>query len=735
MLTVLQQRILIFLLLLVLYIVVVSIKIGSASQLPYFDPTDDICFHWTESAFHFRHTQMIANGGTIPSTDQQIQYPEGLDTYRHITPLMDHVYGQLHRWFFPSLPLHVFLIYAIAFYSTLSVFACFLAGQAISNSSWLGLACASLYGLAPGSWVRSGGTFLREDFALPLLFGSFTCLLLCIQKERRAIALIGGLLLTSAFASWHVSQFFFLLLIGGLALLVFLFKLQDLPRCTITIYTSSALLTSLLLPALRAKYYYLSIPILISIAIVLMLWVSPRLTRWSKSQRSISAAGLLLLCGLLGFLAQQFTGAHSHVFAVLWAKIRYLGQLPLDPLALPFEAKAMWTSSFVSPPFPHFFGLLSSTLLFGGIGVLPLLRRCWMRTLNPQLVMVLYLSLTTLILFVMFERLAVFAVFMMSLLAAPAWMNRSRWFNAIYAMFLATRILFGFSLTGQIRLQPSRPPQQDLRDLVQYLRQNTKTTDVVICPFPLGSVIATYADRPVLLHSKFESKKLREKVKESYTAMFDKEALLYEFCTTHGVQYLIHDKSFALRFGPRSPRYNVGHSGLPTNSATFQFNFEPSQLQYFQLVHQNSKYRIFKVGSGGIDPSFTKPFNPYFDLRYFIDGDSGPIISDEQIRKSLDKIHTFDQHARRGQMLARSRKYNDAVNEFHKALAIYSQVTLLWNALAEVHGRIGEYDDAIKAIKNSLTIDPDQPQLRTFLNQLRQEKINDHGDQKNQIAF
>lgn len=150
---------------------VVSYKYHFFKKLPFLDNKDGDGFFWTESAFHFRHFLMITEGKDIPPIDHEIQHPEGLDTVRYITPVMERVTGTLYRLFFSSIPPHLFLVYYSFIFSTLSVIAIFLAGKIVWRSNVAAFICAFFYGLTPASLIRTAGAgFIREDFALPFIF-------------------------------------------------------------------------------------------------------------------------------------------------------------------------------------------------------------------------------------------------------------------------------------------------------------------------------------------------------------------------------------------------------------------------------------------------------------------------------------------------------------------------------------------------------------------------------------
>ena len=192
-------------------------KINSSTKLSFFDPDDPDGFYWSECAFHYRHAKIVAAGESIPSPDIRIQYPEGLDIFRYITPLMDLVSGNLYRLFFQGVPLHVFLIYFFAIFSSLSIIAVFFAGKLLWQSNTAGVISVCFYAFVPASFARSAGaSLIREDFALPFIFFSFVCFMYCFRKDRPIVALVGALLLAVALASWHAAQFYVFLFVLAL---------------------------------------------------------------------------------------------------------------------------------------------------------------------------------------------------------------------------------------------------------------------------------------------------------------------------------------------------------------------------------------------------------------------------------------------------------------------------------------------------------------------------------------
>ncbi len=695
---------------------------NSTDKLYYYDPANGENFYWTESAFHFRYARMISQGHALPPQDTFIQHPEGLDTRSYITPLMERVYGQLHRWFFGDVPLHRFLIYATAIFSTFSVIACFFAASALRTNAWVGFFCACLYGLALGSLGRNYGAFIREDFALPFLFGSFACFVSCMQKERWPVAIGGAVLLIAGFASWHVSQFYYLLLVIGFALVVLIYGPEHFPRNTFTIYAAVTVVAAVLLPVLRAKHYLVSLPLMITYALIVVLWLLPRARGWSAKKIKWTSIGLICVFAAAGLMIQRGIGTHSHVFAVLWAKLRYLGTLPADPTLLSFEAKTMWTSSFVSPSANEFFILLSTSLLFGGIALIVLLPRVYRGQMTRDQALVLYNALVTLILFLMIRRMVVFAIFFLALLAAMGWPRRIVWRQIVFSVLVVSCLIFEAGKHYRLNMSPRRPPNAHIADITDFLRTHSEPANSVMTSVEMGAPVAAYANWPVVIHSKFESKGLRDKVKKIYTAFFEDEKSLYEVSKQYDARYLVYQADMALSFGPGSMRYNVGHDSLPTDSATFLFQFAPERLNYFRLVRQNAGYRVFRIGYTAGPTLRELPYEPVYDLSLFVDGDHGKTLTDVQIMSGRKKLVAARTMVAQAYQLMRAGRHSEAVTAFQRALRINSRqpgalfgLARAYEQLGRIYAERGYYKEAADAITRSLAINPDQPRLSDML--------------------
>lgn len=674
-------------------------KINSIYKLPFFDSKDGECFFWTENAFHFRHTKLIAEGKPIPLIDKDIQYPEGLDVKHYITPVMDQVAGTLQRLFFQKTPLHVFLIHFASIFSTLSVLAVFFAAKALWRSNVGGLLSAFFYALAPASFTRTcGGGFIREDFALPFIFFSFVCFIHCLHKDSLIKALGGSLLVAIALMAWHASQFYIFLFVIGFVILFFLQKHQQFPKLSLTIFTVIMAMTSVSVPILRAKHFMLSLPLMLCYALVISIWILPRIGI-HKQPAKFLCAGLIILCCLgIGIVVQKNFGIHSHVFSVLFSKLRYLGELPADGTKLPVETKLMWVSSMVTPTFKEVGILLSGSLLLGIMASARSIVRFLKRKLEFAELMVIYLVMSTIALFLLVHRLNVFTVFFLAVLGGSlgsAKTLKTKVFSIICVGICLFPELYVFD---KVRSVPYRPQQEHIKNLIHFLKENTNDDEAVLSTYELGPSIAAYAKRPVILHSKFESKAIRDKVIEIYTSLYHTEEDFYKVCKKYDASLFVYQQNMVLN-RPKSIRYITGTDSLMPDSAAALFQLYPEKMKHFFLIHLNPLYRVFKVGQN--TPERIAHTKKLLEAKSVLNSDSS-------IARLQHGINFFNEG-----------KLKEAEDSLRLAISKDPKCFMAYEILGKIYAAKGQYDKAANLIEKCLSINPDQPQLKEVLSELK----------------
>lgn len=695
--------------LVLLFATVVSYKIHLFSKLPYFDPANGQGFFWTESAFHYRHFLMIAHGGIIPPVDYNIQYPEGLDTVHYITPVMEHVAGLIYRWLFSHMPAHLFVVYFSIVFSTLSVLAIFWAAKIAWRSHAIAFFCAVIYGFAPASLARSAaGGFIREDFALPLIFLAFACFLYCLRQDRTLVAALGSCLLVIALAAWHVTQLYLSLFAAALTVAYFLGREQGLPVRSMLVFVAFMLAAAFLLPVLRAKYFVVSPALMLIYALSALTWFGRRRTNSRKP--GLISAGLVILAFLTAALViQGHLGTYSHVYALLFYKLKFWGVLPQDPGLLPFEAKAMWTSAFVSPQPIELPVMLSASLVFGPIGAAVIFFKMLKKEAGAYELAIAFLAAATFFLFLMIHRMSVFAIFFLALsIGALSHAPKSRFRYALYGS-LGAALAIQLLLLPRFGLLMFRPNQNDVKNLLSFINTQVAEKDTaVLTTFELGPAVAAYTGHPVTLHSKFESKLLRDKVHLVYTAFYQSETQFYELCRRLKVALFIYQVNMVLESGPGSIRYLADAIPLKTDSAAFLFHFLPDRLRHFSLVYQNSTYRVYEVAA--LAPSAAAPveYEGIYDLDIFADKkDLGASIDDAVLKEGIAKLGKAETHLAVGDRFFATGDYKTAARQYERAWMLDRRNKRAAWSLARALSIAGETDRSREILKAAAAMDPD----------------------------
>ena len=328
---------------------------------------------WVESAQHFRNVRMVAEGGTIPELDIDLEYPDGLQTRSHT------IHGEqaiglmarnipfekiskfaasrtlfgiyLDKWLDPFWPVHspslsAFVRYFVRLSICTLIFWIYLATREITGNRWAGWAAAILYTFSFGGISRSlGDTFYHEHVALPLLGIHFWLFFRTLKRESLPSTILSVVFLLGALLTWKVIEFYFLVLILYFFLL---FLGPGLNRTTwrlLILITCGVLVVSLFFNVhLRYNQFYLSKGMLGAYGILIAGFLQKRFgERWKWSV--IFCIGILLI---LKTTLLPDMDKYGHVWQTFFYRFRYLHK-PLDPSLLPFDVRHYWVPPYVSP--------------------------------------------------------------------------------------------------------------------------------------------------------------------------------------------------------------------------------------------------------------------------------------------------------------------------------------------------------------------------------------------------
>jgi len=591
-----------------LFVQLSATKRGMLARMGNFCPTNAVGLFWTESAFHYHYAQLAATGAGIPECDRRMQYPEGIRPDRDETPMMERFAGWMYRrQSGPAAPFHVYLMSLVCAYSTLVLFPAFFFSLYLWRSALAGVVSALFYAL---TYTLIGdvvlGAYVRQDFILPFLFGGTWLLAMAADSGRRWLAAGAAVLLAFSCAAWHLAQFYYLVLLTGLAGLYFARSAaRERIARALTVVTLGVLALSLLSPALRHGRFPLSGAMLVAYALLIQHGILRR--------RTASVGWRFLLFGILLsggrgaalLLAGDHYAQYSHVYRLVLDKIRFLGIKPADPAQLSFESRVMWTSSFLSPSPATMFRALGGAwpaALAGGI----LLARDFIRDRRRppgadaerpiSRGLLLWLTGVFIILFALIQRMEVFAAFFVCVLAGnmvPAQPFTRR--GAFRLAVVAALVAFSFWNIQRLRIVSHAPPADQLRPLIAALGRHTRADEPILAAFPLSPVICAHLGRPVMVHSKFENRRVREKVEEFYTALFQDEDVFYRFCRRYNAAYFIFEPAMWRDTSPESLRYFTDRLGPAPDSAAERMFNQPLSLKNFELVYAADAYRVFRV--------------------------------------------------------------------------------------------------------------------------------------------
>ncbi len=708
-------------------------KIVQFERSPRFDPHDETCLFWTESAFHYRYAKMVADGKGIPAFDRDVQFPEGAAPFRQFTIGMEYAAGLTYRVIrvvAPWLPFHRWLVWFVCGFSSLSIVAAFIAGRALWGSATAAAVAAFAYGLSPLSFNRLIGNYGREDFALPILFLFFALFMAALRAGpgRRRAALAASLLLAAGLAVWHVSRFFatfFFLLLAPVA--IFLVADRDALRRTLRALVIVLLAAGLLLPALQEKAFLLSPGFLLALALLVTIEVAHRigLTAHRAAILFVVAAALLLVVGRLLPSAER---EYSHVTGLAVEKLRHFGQKPADPARLSYDARTMWVEAFESPS-PASLLLTLSTLLAWGTAALAVSARGLVaRRLDAPRALATLFALFFLALFLLLERFSPFFIFFLAILLPAVLPSRAAARRAVLAL-LALCALYEASYdlrfdrpnrwrNAVLSAFPQKNPElvpnfgNNVR-LVRWIRRHLPERAVVLTWYPTGPMVIAYTGRPINLHSKFESAALRAKERRVMEALYGDEDGFYRVCRELKSDYFVYQANLLLDNSSSSSRYMVDRLRLPTTSAAFRFHYRPEGLRHFTPIYQDSFYRVYKVHAEDevVIPPNPVPYEEIFDAAAL--GDVGPIFDDAVRERSLGLLYARLLKTQEGVDLLKRRSRAEAEQAFRGILESSPDSPDPLAQLALLLSDDSRIDEARMLISRALTTHPEYPELHT----------------------
>jgi tetratricopeptide (TPR) repeat protein len=623
------------------------IKLNAFWQAPGFEKDQRTLF-WTESAMHFYMADKVARGESLGTLDTKAQSPEGIQLNRDIAPAMPWIAGDLYKWLSPQMPLDIFISYLFVFFSSLTVVAVFLwvnalflPKGAVAFTAYLpGLLAAFLYAVSGPSFVRSVGAYIKEDLALPSLMLGFVFFFLSLRTESSRGAVIAALFVSLALLSWHFSQFMLLCFSASLILSLMVNGLFTRAQAkALALFTLILAITSLAFPVLRATAFVCSPAMAIFYAIITF-----HFTKGLEQTRRQALTSLVFILSILIYfksgLAEQ-----SHVFRLIIDKLQFGLIKPEDPTLLSYETRSVWIEDFNSPGLNFLLYTVSFFLPFGLAGLIVILKQAWQQkralgTAAREKLFVASFGFIFLFFFIVARRMITIEIIFLCvaisalLQIGPRW---SRW--SLSALLVGVLLFEGWKSYSYFEPNPVRQavnhyfPGGDLpevftvaehNDVLHWIRSFVNPEHPILASIGFSPVILAYTGRPIVIHSMFDAKEMRDKVEVYLKALYSDEDTFYQYVQKNRAQVFIYESRHMLMNGPNSDRYVAGEMQPSKDSAVYKFHFRPESLKHFRLVYQNIAYRIFTVDPK--IPSVRMLPQPIYDERLLVDDRNTELI-------------------------------------------------------------------------------------------------------------
>ena len=143
---------------------------------------------------------------------------------------------------------------------------------------------------------------------------------------------------------------------------------------------------------------------------------------------------------------------------------------------------------------------------------------------------------------------------------------------------------------------------REIEELTQWMRRYVRP-EPVLANFGVSASILTYGECPILLHPKFESKEIRDRVRAYGETLFKgTEEELRDWANRYGAQYYVYALGEFSSISPEQQmRYFVNALNPATNCPARLFEFDTGRLTCFRFLWGNRKYRVFKILNGEED--------------------------------------------------------------------------------------------------------------------------------------
>jgi len=714
-------------------------------------------YYAADSAMRYRYARMIGEGEEIPRIDRSIQYPEGLEVRSVLFLLCDRFAGYTYRILRlvdPGVDFGAYLRWLICIFGGFAAIPVYLIARRLWDDHMSGLAAAFFYVLSMPSFGRSVGSYLREEFVIPVIFTGIYFFIRANETRRDdRSAILAGVLFLVGLSMWHMTQFFFLVMVVFPASFSLFFSDHCLAR-SLMFLSIFAAIAGLVDAPLRTHYWLIGPSM-----VLLYAFVSTWIFTWKKKVSGVNRVFLfvVLSAGCLGLIGVvRGAPGYSHVFALLLAKARFLGRVPADPSRLVFDVRALWTGPFRSPNLATFCIAFTVPLFLSlypaGRLIATSFRKGWIeraRVSDQERVAIfkrsyiLSSALLFLPLYLLIARLEVFLVVFLCILAGGLWKVGPRAVRIaipLMVLFMAREAWqysdgnweqeWWGSVLPEDEGSVATSRDESISSLFRMIEERTEPGSVILARYPIGPMILAYTGRKVVVHPIFESEENRRKIEAVTMAAFDTEEGYFTLCRRLGVQYLLYEANTLFDVSPGSDRYMAARMEVSPKWAVYGLHFFPERLRHFRLVGQTRYFRLYQVL--GVEDKHTRPeavsglpgahgtgpdgnYSPQFDPDLF-SVLPARAVDDVAMREGLSSIAGLEKDYNRAVAEYRAGRYREAARGlwgvYHRLPRDRDARTLLYDSLIQVGNRAfagNWFSEAVTYFSEAEKLEPESP--------------------------
>ncbi|MDY6905153.1 MAG: hypothetical protein SWH61_10750 [Thermodesulfobacteriota bacterium] len=572
-----------------------GIRIQATFSSPNFDPHRPEGQLMSDPALLFYLTERIIAGGGLPPvdfrSDRRVAYPLPSDLPAMFTVGQEFYLAWGYLLFGKNLPLHVYCVIAMGLFASLAVIGVFgLTRELTQSDGWAAFAGA-VFMLTVANYRTIGFILVREDFSLPVFSVHLWLMLRAMRIRSGKAYALAGIALVAAVATWHAMVFVAALEIA--AIVGWYLRTGENPLSAPGAWTLPALLMTggLLIPVLRAKFFLLSWPMLLVIALLLMAHIE-RYNRLKPYMRltAVAITGLTIF-GITCF----FSNDYSHVANFMWNKVIHLGLLPEDPNRLSFGARLLWQGPFMTLWPPDIFWQLGATGIFLAAGLVWAGKSWWQGRGDHRIQILLIFAAMATVCSLLVQRLMVLDGLLVPVITALLLSRIPQlwtwpWSRVLGGALLCLQIPV-LALMLPVMADTTWYPDSESRNLARFIdwtRTNLDDKGAIAADYVNSSAILAHTGHPVVLQPKYETLSSRQRIEQFLTTFYHgSPEAFYGLLEEWDCRYLLVDgrTMSALRYQAGLPFSAVPEAGTAAWSFLSRQAAIYTSVPFFRLIY------------------------------------------------------------------------------------------------------------------------------------------------------